>query len=404
MNSTNPVSSFSLIRCARKLAIPLGLAIATLVASCGEQHQQGGAPPPPSVTVAKPIKRTVVDYDEYVGRFTAINAVEIRARVSGYLDKLHFKDGQNVKQGDLLFTIDKRPFQNTLDQARANLVQAQSNLAFTESDYTRGQQLVRDKTITEQIFEQRAQAFRNAKASVSNNEAAVRQAELDMEFTDLRAPINGRIGDRRVSPGNLVTGGTAGNTTLLATIVSTDPIYFEFTFDEASYLRYERLATAGQDVASRNAGVQVALKLIDENDFDHEGRMDFIDNVIDRSTGTIRGRAVFANSKEVFTPGMFARVRVPGTSPYEGLLVPDTAIGTEQARRFVIVVDDQNTARPKYVTLGQVTKDGLRVIKDGIGPDDRIVVSGLMQARPGQKVTPQEEGAKPPGGAPQAAK
>ena len=406
MNSTHRVSSFSLIRAARKLAVPLGLAIATLVASCGEQQQQAGAPPPPSVTVAKPIKRTVVDYDEYVGRFTAINAVEIRARVSGYLDKLHFKDGQNVKQGDLLFTIDKRPFQNTLDQARANLVQAQSNLAFTESDYTRGQQLVRDKTITEQIFEQRAQAFRNAKASVSNNEAAVRQAELDMEFTDLRAPINGRIGDRRVSPGNLVTGGTAGNTTLLATIVSTDPIYFEFTFDEASYLRYERLATAGQDVASRNAGVQVALKLIDENDFDHEGRMDFIDNVIDRSTGTIRGRAVFANSKEVFTPGMFARVRVPGTSPYEGLLVPDTAIGTEQARRFVIVVDDQNTARPKYVTLGQVTKDGLRVIKDGIGPDDRIVVSGLMQARPGQKVTPQEEGAKPPGpgGAPQAAK
>jgi RND family efflux transporter, MFP subunit len=288
---------------------------------------------------------------------------------------LHFKDGQVVKQGDLLFTIDKRPFQNTLDQARANLVQAQSNVAFTESDYTRGQQLVRDKTITDQTFEQRAQAFRNAKASVSANEAAVRQAELDMEFTELRAPMNGRIGDRRVSPGNLVTGGTGGNTTLLATIVSIDPIYFEFTFDEASYLRYERLSTAGQDVASRNAGVQVALKLIDESDFDHEGRMDFVDNVIDRSTGTIRGRAVLANSKEIFTPGMFARVRVPGTAPYEALLVPDAAIGTEQARRFVMVVDDQDTARPKYVTLGQVTKDGLRAIKDGIGPDDRIVVS-----------------------------
>jgi RND family efflux transporter MFP subunit len=378
-----------------------------LVASCGEQQKQGGGPPPPAVTVAKPIKRTVVDYDEYVGRFAAINSVEIRARVSGYLDKLHFKDGQVVKQGDLLFTIDKRPFQNTLDQARANLVQAQSNVAFTESDYTRGQQLVRDKTITDQTFEQRAQAFRNAKASVSANEAAVRQAELDMEFTELRAPMNGRIGDRRVSPGNLVTGGTGGNTTLLATIVSIDPIYFEFTFDEASYLRYERLSTAGQDVASRNAGVQVALKLIDESDFDHEGRMDFVDNVIDRSTGTIRGRAVIANSKEIFTPGMFARVRVPGTAPYEALLVPDAAIGTEQARRFVMVVDDQDTARPKYVTLGQVTKDGLRAIKDGIGPDDRIVVSGLMQARPGQKVKPEEQGAKPtagPDGAPQAAK
>jgi RND family efflux transporter MFP subunit len=403
MNSINRASSFSVIYGARKFAVLL--AIATLVASCSERQQQAGAPPPPAVTVAKPVKRTVVDYDEYVGRFTAINAVEVRARVSGYLDKVHFKDGQIVKQGDLLFTIDKRPFQNSLDQARANLVQAQSNLAFTESDYTRGQQLVRDKTITEQTFEQRAQAFRNAKASVANAEAALRQAELDLEFTDLRAPIEGRIGDRRVSPGNLVTGGTGGNTTLLATIVSTDPIYFEFTFDEASYLRYQRLATTGKDVASRNAGVQVAIKLIDENDFDHEGRMDFVDNVIDRSTGTIRGRAVFANAKEVFTPGMFARVRVPGTPPYEGLLVPDAAIGTEQARRFVMVIDDQDTARPKYVTLGQVTKDGLRVVKDGIGPDDRIVISGLMQARPGQKVRPEEPKPSPaPGGSPQASK
>ena len=404
MNSERLISSFSLMFGVRRLATLL--ALATLVASCGERQQQAGGPPPPAVTVAKPIKRTVVDYDEYVGRFAAINSVEIRARVSGYLDKLHFKDGQVVKQGDLLFTIDKRPFQNTLDQARANLVQAQSNVAFTESDYTRGQQLVRDKTITDQTFEQRAQAFRNAKASVSANEAAVRQAELDMEFTELRAPMNGRIGDRRVSPGNLVTGGTGGNTTLLATIVSTDPIYFEFTFDEASYLRYERLSTAGQDVAGRNAGVQVALKLIDESDFDHEGRMDFVDNVIDRSTGTIRGRAVIANSKEIFTPGMFARVRVPGTAPYEALLVPDAAIGTEQARRFVMVVDDQDTGRPKYVTLGQVTKDGLRAIREGLGPDDRVVVSGLMQARPGQKVKPEEQGAKPPGpgGAPQAAK
>jgi RND family efflux transporter MFP subunit len=394
MNPNRLVSSFSLMRGVQKFAVPL--ALATLVASCGERQPQGG-PPPPAVTVAKPIKRTVFDFDEYVGRFAAINSVEVRARVSGYLEGLHFKDGQMVKQGDLLFTIDKRPFQNTLDQARANLVQAQSNLAYTESDYTRGQQLVRDKTITDQTFEQRAQAFRNAKASVSNNEAAVRQAELDMEFTELRAPVNGRIGDRRVSPGNLVTGGTGGNTTMLATIVSTDPIYFEFTFDEASYLRYERLANKGEDVASRNASVPIALKLIDENDFDHKGRMDFVDNVIDRSTGTIRGRAVFENSNGVFTPGMFARVRVPGSAPYEGLLVPDAAIGTEQARRFVVVIDEQDTARIKYVTLGQLTADNLRVIKDGIGPDDRVVVSGLMQARPGQKVRPEEQGAKPAG-------
>ena len=377
--------------------IVLLCALATLVASCGEGPKQGG-PPPPAVTIAKAAKRTVTDFDEYVGRFAAINSVEVRARVSGYLEGVHFKDGQIVKQGDLLFTIDKRPFQNTLEQARANLAQAKSNLTFTEADYTRGQQLVRDKTITDQTFEQRSQAYRNAQASVSNNEAAVRQAELDIEFTELRAPVNGRIGDRRVSPGNLVTGGTAGNTTLLATIVSTDPIYFEFTFDEASFLRYERMSKTGNDIASRSAGVQVALKLIDEQNFAHNGDMDFVDNAIDRSTGTIRGRALFANPNNIFTPGMFARVRVPGSPSYEALLVPDAAIGTEQARKFVLTVNADNTVVPKYVTLGQTTTDNLRVIKNGLSPDDRVIVNGLLRARPGQKVTPQEEGK--PGAAP----
>src|SRR6266498_1013680 len=209
----------------------VAIASASLLAGCGEAQKQA-APPPPKVTVAKPIKRTIVDQDEYVGRFVPVDVVEIRARVSGYLDKLHFTDGQIVKQGDLLFTIDNRPYQNTLDQARANLETAKSNLAFTQSDLARGQQLVRERTISEQIYEQRAQAFRNAKASVAANEAMVRQAQLDLEYTELRAPITGRIGDRRVTQGNLVTGGAGGNTSLLATIVSTDPIRFEFTFDE----------------------------------------------------------------------------------------------------------------------------------------------------------------------------
>jgi len=375
------------------------LALATLVVSCGERPQQGG-PPPPAVTVAKPLKQTVVDYDEYVGRFIAVDSVEMRARVSGSLDGVHFKDGQMVKQGDLLFTIDKRPFQNARDQARANLVQAKSNQAFTESDLARGQQLVREKTITEQTFEQRSQAARNAAAAVSGAEAAVRQAELDLEFTELRAPINGRIGDRRVSPGNLVTGGAGGNTTLLATIVSIDPIRFEFTFDEASYLRYERLAKSGSDVASRNGGVPVALKLIDETNFDHRGYMDFIDNVIDRSTGTIRGRAVFDNPNGIFTPGMFARARVPGSASYEAMLIPDVAIGSEQVRKFVLVVDGEGVARPRYVTLGQLV-GGLRVIKDGVGPEDRVIINGLARVRPGMKVTAQEQ--PPESGKPAAA-
>jgi RND family efflux transporter MFP subunit len=344
--------------------------------------------------VTVPVTRTVTDFDEYVGRFVAVNSVEVRARVSGYLEGVHFKDGQIVTQGDLLFGIDKRPFENAAQQARANLAQAKSNLVYTEADLARGQQLVRDKTITEQTFEQRSQAFRNAQAAVSNAEAALRQAELDLEFTELRAPVTGRIGDRRVSPGNLVTGGTSGNTTLLATIVSIDPIRFEFTFDEASFLRYERMSKLGRDVASRGAGVPVMLKLIDERDFAHQGTMDFVDNVIDRSTGTIRGRAVFANANGVFTPGMFARAQVPGSATYQALLVPDVAIGSEQVRKYVLVVDGENTARQKYVTLGQLA-GGLRVIKEGIAADDRVIVNGLARVRPGQKVNAQEQQSEP---------
>ena len=383
------VSSFSLMRRAGVAAT--ALALATLVASCGDnKQQQAGAPPPTPVTVAKPVKRTVTDFDEYVGRFVAVNRVEVRARVSGYLDKVDFKDGQKVKQGDLLFTIDKRPFQNTLDQSRANLTLAQSNLAFTQADYERGQQLVKEKTVTEQVFQQRAQAYRNAQAAVAAAQAAVRQAELDVEFTELRAPINGRIGDRRVSPGNLVTGGSGGNTTLLATIVSTDPIHFEFTYDEASFLRYQRMATSGHDIASREGGLPVALKLIDDKDFVHKGRMDFVDNVIDTQTGTIRARALFANADDLFTPGMFARVRVAASSPYEALLVPDVAVGSEQTRKFVYVVGNNDVVSPKYVTLGQLSGN-LRVIKEGIGPDDLVVVNGMARIRPGQKVAPQEQ-------------
>jgi len=367
------------------------LALALMLAGCGEGAKQPAAAPPPAVTVAKPAKRTIVDQDEYVGRFVPVDVVEIRARVSGYLDKVHFTDGQIVKAGDLLFTIDKRPFQNTLDQARANLEVSRSNVIFTQADLGRAQQLLRDRTISEQVYEQRAQAARNAQASVAANEAAVRQAELDLQFTELRAPIAGKIGDRRVTPGNLVTGGTGGSTTLLATIVSIDPIRFEFTFDEASLLRYERIVRVGKDSTAAITSSPVRLRLIDEPDFSHNGRMDFVDNTIERATGTIRGRAHFANADGLFTSGMFARLQVPGSAPYEALLVPDVAIGTEQARKFVLVVNADGVAVQKYVTLGQVV-EGLRVIKQGLAADDRVIVNGLMHARAGGKVAPTEQG------------
>jgi RND family efflux transporter MFP subunit len=372
------------------------LAAALALAGCDQSQQQQTAAAPPTVTVAKPVQRTVVDQDEYVGRFAAVDSVEVRSRLSGYLQEIHFTDGQMVKKGDLLFVIDRRPFEIALEQMRANLAQARANLAFTVADLARGQQLLGNKTITEQSYDQRTQAKAVAEAAVASQEAMVHSAELDLDdYSELRAPVDGRIGDRRVAVGNLVTGGPGGNTTLLATIVSVDPIRFEFTFDEASFLRYERFATASADVASRHGNVPVTLKLIDENDFRHEGKIDFVDNVIDRSSGTIRGRAVFDNADGIFTPGMFGRIRVPGSPPYTALLIPDAAIGTEQVRKYVLAVDDGGIVRQKYVTPGQLD-GGLRVIKDGLAATDRVIVNGLMRARPGIKVTAQQDGAAAP--------
>ena len=391
---------------AARFAVLLSAAItlSVMLAGCGQGQQQSGGPPPPTVTVANPVQRTVVDQDEYVGRFVAVNSVEIRARLSGYLAQIYFTDGQLVNKGDPLFTIDRRPFEIALEQMRANLAQARANLSFAEGDLQRGQSLLTNKTITEQTYDQRTQAKSVAEAAVAAQEAMVHSAELDLkEYSELRAPIDGKIGDRRVAVGNLVSGGTGGNTTLLATVVSVDPIRFEFTFDEASYLRYQRFA--GKKGGGVDGGVPVALKLIDENDFQHSGKIDFVDNVISQSSGTIRGRAVFANPDGIFTPGMFGRIRVPGSPPYAALLVPDAALGSEQARKYVLVVGDDGMVAQKYVTPGQLD-GGLRVIKDGLAATDRVIVNGLMHARPGIKVKADVEGAPvaPPPAAGDAAK
>lgn len=373
------------------IAAALLLVTASLSACSDDKSnaQTAAAPPPPAVTVAKPTKKLVSDFDEYVGRFVAVDLVEVRARVSGYLEKIHFTDGQLVKAGDPLFTIDRRPFQAALDQSKAAVQQAQANLAFAEADLERGKNLVRGTSITQQTLDQRLQTKRVAEATVAAQEAATRQAQLDLEFTELTAPISGRMGDRRVSVGNLVTGGSTGTTTLLATIVSVDPIRFEFTMDEGSYLRYLRAAAAGKaDSIDRGMSLPVSLKLLDEKDFMHQGKIDFVDNVIDRSSGTIRGRAEFSNPDGKLTPGMFGRIRISASPPAEALLVPDTAIGTEQVRKFVFAVGNDNVANPKYVTLGPVV-DGLRVITAGLSPDDTVIVNGLMRVRPGTKVTPQ---------------
>lgn len=378
----------------------LGLALA----GCSEQNQaQQAAPPAAPVTVAKPTVRQVTDYDEYVGRFTAVDLVQVYARVSGYLQSINFTDGQLVKQGDLLFTIDKRPFQVALDQAQANLAKAQADLDFAQADLQRAQTLIEDRTstaISKQTFDQRLQTERSARASVTGAEAAVHSAQLDLEFTDLRSPVTGRIGDRKVSVGNLVTGGAGGaNTnTLLATIVSMDPIYFEFTYDEASYLRYQRMA---KQIGDTGKPIPVELGLIDDKGFPYKGTLNFVDNQISTDTGTIRGRAEFANKDAIFTPGMFGRVRVPSSAPHDAVLVPDVAIGTEQTRKFVYVLqpgDQPQVPQMKYVTLGRQI-DGQRIINSGLTKDDLVVVNGLVRIRPGAKVVGQlEQPAAPPAG------
>jgi len=372
-----------------RLSLPLVL-VAGFLAACGEQKAPaaGAAPPPPKVSVAKPVQKKVTERDEYVGRFVAFDYVEVRARVSGYLEKIHFKDGQLVKQGDPLFTIDPRPFKAAVAQAKASIEQAKANRAFAESDLKRGESLRAGTTITQQALDQRMQASRVAAAAVTAQQAALEQAELDLSFTELTAPISGRIGDRRVSVGNLVSGGASGSTTLLATIASIDPIRFEFTMDEASYLRYLRIAGGeASSAADRGMTLPVRLKLIDEDKFSHEGKIDFVDNAIDRSSGTIRGRALFANADSKLTPGMFGRIQIATSAPVAALLVPDAAIATEQVRKFVYVLDADNVAHPKYVKLGQLV-DSLRVV-EGLEPDDTIVVNGLMRVRPGVKVAPE---------------
>ncbi len=371
------------------------VAVLTLAASlgaCGEETgaKTAAAPPAPSVTVAKPVRKLVADHDEYVGRFVAYDFVEVRARVSGYLARIHFKDGELVKAGAPLFTIDRRPFEAALEQAKASVETAEANLAFAKSDLSRAQSLVTGTSITQQVIDQRVQAERVAEASVAAQKAALAQAELDLEFTELKAPISGRIGDRRVSIGNLVTGGTAGGTTLLATVASVDPIRFEFTMDEASYLRYVRAAqTVSAGSSNRGMTLPARLKLIDDDDFVHEGRIDFVDNTIDRSSGTIRARAEFKNPTGQLTPGMFGRIRVTISQPAEALLIPDSAIGTEQVRKFVYAVSKDNVVNPKYVTLGPVV-DGMRVIASGLDANDDVVVNGLMRVRPGITVSPEQ--------------
>ncbi|MFZ1624287.1 MAG: efflux RND transporter periplasmic adaptor subunit [Gammaproteobacteria bacterium] len=352
----------------------------------------GGKPPPamgpPQVTVATPLVRKITDWDEYTGRLAAVESVEIRARVSGYLQSVDFEDGELVKRGDLLFVIDPRPYEAALEEARAGLTQAKVRLELASNDLDRAKRLFASRAISEEEADARTKQHREAEAALEAAQAAEKGSALNLEFARIKAPISGRIGRKLVTVGNLVS--SAGDKpTLLTTIVSVDPVQVYFTADERAFLRYTRLAEKGIRPSSRTAPNPVRLQLADEKDFPHVGHMDFVDNQVDPATGTMQGRAVFDNPDGDLTPGLFARVKLLGEGPYEALILPDQAIATDQGQRLVYVVGPDNVVSPHPVTLGRSLGE-LRIIRDGLSATDRVVINGLQRVRPGITVAPVE--------------
>jgi len=370
------------------IAILACLAVLVPGACTQTQVQAPAGPPPPAVSVANPLEKEVVEWDEYTGRFDAMDTVEVRARISGFLNEVKFTDGAIVKKGDLLFVIDPRPFQRVLDRDRAALQGAKVQLEFAERDLERAKPLMANSTISQQVFDQRTQAVRAAEANVLSAEANVRAAELDVEFTQITSPVTGRISRKLVSEGNYLTGGS-GSGTLLTTIVSIDPIYFYFDVSETEFLKYQRFGSVMMQPSAHMSEVPIELALQGDEGFPYKGRMSFIDNRIDQNTGSLRVRAVFDNPHQLFQPGLFARVRLAGSGQYKAILLPDMAVAADQSNRFVFVVADDGSVATKPVELGPMI-DGLRVIRKGVLPSDTVIVNGLQRARSGIKVKPEK--------------
>jgi membrane fusion protein, multidrug efflux system len=368
------IPSLAAIRPLRALV----LAAALVVGSCLPSSAQ---PKAPEVTVANPVLKKVVQWDEYTGQFEALRRVEVRARVSGELVKIHFTDGQTVMAGDILFTIDPRPFEIAVEAARADVARAKAQIALTGNDLERAEQLIKSKSLTQRDFDQRNASHDVAKAQLQSAEAALRNAELNLEWTSVRAPIDGRISDRKVDAGNLVSGGQGAS--LLTTIVSLSPIHFVFNIPEPDYVRYARLASS-----QHASGNPVQTRLADEKEWTRNGQMNFIDNQLNGKSGTIRARAVLENADFFLTPGVFGRLRLFGGEA-EALLIPDAAVVSDQSRKVVYTVGADNKIQAKPVTLGPI-EEALRVITAGLSGDDRVVISGLANpaVRSGAVVAP----------------
>lgn len=382
----------------RLAVVGIVMAAGAVLAGCErpqarDEAKASAAAAAPAVTVSRPLIEPMIDWDEYTGRFDAIDTVEIRARVSGHLDTIAFKDGQTVQKGDLLYVIDPRPIERALEQAKAELGQSQIKADNLVADVERGKPLVERKIMSEKMFEDRTNLLKEAQAAVKVSEAKIATAELELSFARITAPIGGRISRSTVSQGSWVSAGGASNPTLLNTIVSQDPIHIYFDVSENNYIKYKRLAERGDSSGAARLGTTVELALPDEATFSHKGELDFIDNRLDAGTATLRVRAVFDNKAQLFSPGMFARVRLAGSTKYEAVLLPDEAIATDQGSKYVLVVADDGTVSRKTVRLGPVA-NGLRVIRDGVGAGDWTITKGLQRARPGQKVQASRESIK----------
>ncbi|MBO9519216.1 MAG: efflux RND transporter periplasmic adaptor subunit [Porphyrobacter sp.] len=346
------------------------------------------APPLPVVTVATPLQREITQWDEHIGRFEASRSVELRPRVSGQVTAVHFQDGQFVRQGQPLFTIDPRPYQAALAEAQAGVATARSDLSLARANLDRALRLVEDDAVAKSEIDALRARVTAANASLAAAQARVRSRSLDVEFTTVRAPISGRVSDRRVDPGNLVAAGDGPAATLLTTIVATDPLYFAFDGSEGSFLKSKR---EGQE---RGADVQIRLQ--DEADYKWSGQLDFTDNGLDPNSGTIRARAVVHNPDNFLTPGMFGNMRLATGGTEKALLVPDTAVQTDQTRKLLLVVAKDGTVSAKEVSLGPVIDGGLRVVRGGLEPGDRVVIEGTQMAMPGGKVTARAGRIDPP--------
>ncbi|CAN5363845.1 efflux RND transporter periplasmic adaptor subunit [soil metagenome] len=384
----------------KSTSVVLSLAALLVLAGCGKK-EEAAAPAPPPVTVANPVKKLTTDWDEFTGRFDAVEQVQIRARVTGFVTKVAFTDGAVVKTGDLLYEIDPRQYQAAAEQAQGALDDAKAKVELAQKELERATTLIKTQAISENIVDQRAQALAAAQAATLQAEGGLKQAQLNVEYTRVVAPIDGRVSRHLVTVGNLVQGSESG-ATVLTSIVSLNPIYVYFDTDEATYVRNSKLWFEGKRPSSRDTPNPVQITLVGETKPSREGKMDFLDNRLDAGTGTLRSRAIVDNHDLSILPGQFARIRVIASGAYDALMIPDTAVANDQSRKIVMVVKPDDTVEARPVTLGPLD-DGLRVIKEGLKADDRVIVDGLQRARVGAKVSPKmaaapapAAGAKPP--------